>query len=235
MRLDKMLSECTSESRSEIKKLIRQGRVSVNAVPVRSPDMKIDETRDTVTLDGRTIEYKPYLYIMLNKPAGYVSATQDKAERTVMELLPEEYKGRSLFVAGRLDKYTTGLMILTNDGQFAHEALSPKSHVKKTYLVTLSCPVGEDDVKAFKDGIYIEGGYLTKSAELVITGERSARVTISEGRYHQIKQMFGARGNSVVELRRISFGGLRLPDDLKEGSARELSDEERASVFVKID
>ena len=235
MRIDKMLSECTGESRSDIKKLIKQGRVCVNGVPVRSPDTKIDENRDTVTLDGRQVEYRPFIYIMLNKPEGYVSATEDSREPTVMELMPDEYKKRGIFPAGRLDKYTTGLMILTNDGQFAHEALSPRSHVEKTYVVTLRDTLTADDVAAFHEGIYIEGGYKTKSAVLEITGSHNARVTLREGRYHQIKQMFGARGNRVLTLKRISFGGLLLPDDLKEGESRELTKEELALVFVKND
>ncbi|MBR2742469.1 MAG: rRNA pseudouridine synthase [Clostridia bacterium] len=231
MRLDKMLSECTSESRSAIKKLIRQGRVTVNGVRAASPEQKIDETRDEVAVDGGIVPYKPFIYLILNKPEGYVSATEDKSERTVLELVPDEYKGRQLFPAGRLDKYTTGLMIITNDGRFAHEALSPKSHVKKTYIVGLSEPPTEDDVRAFREGVYIEGGYLTKSAELEITGDYEARVTISEGRYHQIKKMFGARGNRVVKLKRISFGGLKLPDDLSEGEVRELTAEEKERIF----
>lgn len=232
MRLDKMLSECKVASRSEIKKLIRQGRISVNGETAKASDMKIDEKADEICFDGKRVEYKRFTYLMLNKPKGYVSATEDSRDKTVIELLPEKYIKLGLFPAGRLDKYTTGLMILTNDGQFAHEALSPKSHVEKSYEVTLLKPLKEDDVKAFSDGVYIEGGYLTKPARLIIRGEYEATVMIREGRYHQIKQMFGALGNRVLELRRISFGGLRLPDDLPLGEVRELSEVDINRIFV---
>ena len=227
-----MLSECKVASRSEIKKLIRQGRICVNGIPAKSPEMKIDETFDTISFDGKFIPYKKYTYIMLNKPKGYVSATEDGKDRTVMELLEEKYRKMGLFLVGRLDKYTTGLLILTNDGQFAHEALAPKSHVVKSYEVTLLNPLDEEDAEQFLKGIYIEGGYLTKPAELIIKNKYEATVKIREGRYHQIKQMFRSRGNKVLELKRVSFGGLSLPDDLKEGETRELSQEDINRIFV---
>jgi len=233
MRLDKMLSDCALASRSEIKKYVRQGRITVNGEVVKAADMKVNEISDVVCFDGKRVLYKKFVYLMLNKPEGYVSATEDKNDKTVLELVPEEYSGYDLFPAGRLDKYTTGLMILTNDGQFAHEALAPKKHVEKTYEVTLRDEPTLDDVKAFEEGVYIEGGYLTKPASLVLCGGNEAVITIHEGRYHQIKQMFGARGNKVVKLNRISFGGLKLPENLKKGEVIELTDNDLRAIFMQ--
>lgn len=231
-RIDKIIANQTSYSRSDAKKLVLQKRVEVNGKTINSSDLKIDSDKDTITIDGTRVNIKKHIYLVLNKPKGYISATEDKTMPTVLDLVPEEYLHRELFPAGRLDKDTTGLMIITDDGESAHNILSPKKHIKKVYNVTLDIPVNEDMVKGFKDGVILNDGEC-KSAIMQITGTNTALVTLTEGRYHQIKRMFGCYGAKVIELQRIAMGNLALPDDLEMGECRELTDEEMERLLCR--
>ena len=224
-RIDKIISSQTYYTRKEIKKLISQGMIFVNGEQVKKAESKYDETNIIVKINGKEIEIKKHIYLLLNKPKGYISSTENTSEKTVLDLVPEKYKNRNLFPAGRLDKDTTGLMLITDDGEFSHNILSPRKHVKKEYEVTLDIPVDENMVDGFKEGVKLNDGEC-KEADLEITGEYTAKVTITEGRYHQIKRMFGCYGAKVIELNRICMGNLYLPKDLKLGQAREASESE---------
>lgn len=228
-RIDKIISDQTHYTRREIKKLISQGSVYANGELVKKPENKYDENTVTIKINNQAIEIRKNIYLLLNKPKGYVSATEDKEDKTVLELVPEKYKNRNLFPAGRLDKNTTGLMIITDDGEFAHNILSPKKHVKKIYEVTIDVKATEEMVKGFKDGVKLNDGEC-KSAIMQITGENTAKVTLLEGRYHQIKRMFGCFGAKVLELNRICMGDLILPEDLKIGEIREATEEELSKI-----
>lgn len=228
-RIDKIISEQTYYTRKEIKKLISQGVVYVNGEKVKKSENKYDEDDIVIKINGKEIEVRKNIYLLLNKPKGYVSSTEEKNQKTVLDLVPEKYKNRTVFPAGRLDKDTTGLMLITDDGEFAHNILSPRKHVKKEYEVTIDIPVTEDMVKGFKEGINLSDGEC-KSAKLEITGEYTARVTITEGRYHQIKRMFGCYGAKVTELNRICMGNLYLPKDLKLGEIREVTLDELEKI-----
>jgi len=231
-RIDKIISEQTYYSRKEIKKLISKGMVYANGEQVKKPEIKYDETNIVVEINGKEIEIKKHIYLLLNKPKGYVSTTEIETQKTVLDLVPEKYKNRNLFPAGRLDKDTTGLMLITDDGEFAHNILSPRKHVKKEYEVILDIAVTEEMVKGFKEGIILNDGEC-KSAILEITGEYTAKVTITEGRYHQIKRMFGCYGAKVVELNRICMGNLYLPKELKLGEIKEATPNELQKIQEK--
>lgn len=224
-RIDKIISEQTYYTRKEIKKLISQGKIYVNGELEKRPESKYDENNVTIKINGEEIEIKKHVYLLLNKPKGYVSTTEITSQKTVLDLVPEKYKNRNLFPAGRLDKDTTGLMLITDDGEFAHNILSPRKHVKKEYEVTLDIPVTETMIKGFKNGVNLSDGEC-KSADLEITGEYTAKVIITEGRYHQIKRMFGCYGAKVVELNRICMGNLYLPKELSLGQVKEATLEE---------
>lgn len=224
-RLDKIISNQTGYSRKEVKDLVKQRRVLVNNEAVLKNDIKIDASNDVIVIDGKEINVKKFVYLMLNKPKGYVSATEDKNFPTILELVPVQFSHRDLFPAGRLDKDTTGLMLITDDGEFAHNILSPKKHIKKTYKVLIDIPMTEEMIAGFQDGIDLIDGQC-KSADLEITGEYTGIVTLIEGRYHQIKRMFGCFGAKVLELERIGMGNFSLPNDLELGECREFSDAE---------
>lgn len=224
-RLDKVVSNQTGYSRKDVKDLVKSRRVIVNGEIVIKSDIKIDTSKDVILVDGKELNVKEYVYLMLNKPKGYVSATEDREMATVLELVPMEYSHRDLFPAGRLDRDTTGLMLITDDGEFAHNILSPKKHVKKMYNVTIDIPMSDEMVVGFRDGVNLIDGEC-KSAELEITGEYTGIVTLTEGRYHQIKRMFGCFGAKVVELQRIGMGNFYLPEDLELGECREFTDDE---------
>ena len=228
-RIDKIISEQTYYTRKGIKKLISRGLVYVNGEQVKKPENKYDETNISIKINGKEIEIKKHVYLLLNKPKGYISSTEIGSEKTVLDLVPKKYKNRNLFPAGRLDKDTTGLMLITDDGDFAHNILSPRKHVKKEYEVELDIPVTPIMVKGFKDGVSLKDGEC-KSADLEITGEYTAKVTITEGRYHQIKRMFGCYGAKVVELNRICMGNLYLPKELKLGEVKEATDNELKKI-----
>lgn len=222
-RIDRIISEHTDYSRKEIKKLISKGLIFVNDKEVKHPEDKFEDDI-SITINGIEIDIRNHVYLVLNKPKGLVSTT-DLNERSVLELVPDEYMTRDLFPAGRLDKDTTGLMIITDDGEFAHNILSPKKHVQKIYEVTLDIPVSEEMKKGFLKGVNLSDGEC-KSAILDITGEYTCNVTLKEGRYHQIKRMFGCYKAKVVELNRICMGDFYLPKDLKQGEIRELTSQE---------
>lgn len=232
IRLDKYLADLGIGTRSEVKKKIRAGLVTVNDVPAGRPEMKIDETADEVCLNGEKLTYARFAYYLLHKPAGCVSAVSDEVHRTVMDYLPDALR-RGLFPVGRLDLDTEGLLLLTDDGALSHALLSPTKHVNKTYYVKVAGSVTEDEVRLFGQGIDIGEAKPTMPAELVIlqSGEQSeVELTISEGKYHQVKRMFAATGKEVVYLKRIAMGPLVLPVDLKAGEYRPLTKEERTAL-----
>jgi len=224
-RIDKIIASQGLYSRSDVKYMVNRKRITIDGKVVTSASQKADVDKNEIMLDGKPFVVKKQIYLMLNKPKGYVSATEDKKQQTVLELVPAEWKGRDIFPAGRLDKDTTGLMILTDDGVLAHNILSPKKHVQKIYRVELDISVTEEMQQGFAEGVELNDG-VCKDAKLVILGEKIAEVTLREGRYHQIKRMFGCYGAKVVELHRIAMGELYLPDDLPEGECRELTEED---------
>ena len=213
-------------SRSEVKDLIRKGLVYVNGTACKDCSFQVDQQGE-VCLNGRKIRYMEHVYYMLNKPAGYVSATEDLREKTVLDLFPEKIR-KGLFPAGRLDKDSVGLLLLTDDGELAHRLMSPKHHVDKRYLICTDAPLTDDDVRAFAEGIVLSDGTRFKSAGLDISEDDPSKavVTISEGKFHQIKRMVESRRNRVRYLKRLSVGPLMLDPKLEEGMYRELTDEE---------
>lgn len=231
-RIDKIIASQGQYSRKEVKALIAKRRIAVDGRVVSSSSEKADPMTMLLTVDGKPLEFKRNLYLVLNKPKGYVSATEDREHPTVLELVPQEYRGRDLFPAGRLDRDTTGLMIITDDGVLAHNILAPKKHVPKRYHVELDIPVTEEMRLGFSEGVMLNDG-VCKAADLIKTGEKTAEVTLREGRYHQIKRMFGCFGAEVVELKRLGMGKLTLPEDLAEGECREMSEEELALLQKK--
>ena len=228
-RIDKIISEHTRYSRKEIKKLISQKAVYVNGEAVKKPECKYDETDISLKINGEEIEIKKHIFLLLNKPKGYISATESKSHQTVLDLIPKKYKHRNLFPAGRLDKDTTGLMLITDDGEFSHNILSPRKHVEKEYEVTIDIPVTSEMADGFKKGVELNDGEC-KTAYLNKTGEYTANVTITEGRYHQIKRMFGCFGAKVTELNRIRIGKLYMPEDLKLGETKEATPDELKKI-----
>lgn len=233
MRLDKLLSVTASATRSEAGKAARAGRITVNGVPVRRADVQVDEHRDRVALDGVPVVYKPYRYVLLNKPDGYVSATEDGRDPTVLELLPPLYTTLGLFPCGRLDKHTLGLMLLTNDGELSHRLLSPRRHVAKRYAFRCKFPLTREECARFREGLVLEDGYETKPADIVLDeGAKSGVITLVEGKYHQIKRMLESLHNQITYLERISFGPLTLPDTLERGQWRELTPEEERALLA---
>ncbi len=233
MRLDKYLCSCGLGTRSEVKKIIRSKRIKVNDITVDTSDCKVDENSN-VTLDGKTLEYNKYTYIMLNKPSGCLSATKDDHKTTVTDLLDKKYQNIGLFPVGRLDRDTVGLVILSNDGDFAHNTLSPKKHISKTYIAHIEGTLPDNAIEIFNKGVILKD-FTCKSADLIIEevlkDYTKVRVTIQEGKYHQIKRMFFALGCKVIYLKRISFGNINLDNSLKEGEYRLLNDSEME--FVK--
>ncbi len=256
MRLDKYLAQTAGLTRSEAKQYLKKGRVCVDGAVIKKPETKIDACKAAVTVDGRLCQYEKYTYLMLHKPQGVVSATEDKQEQTVLDLIKEPARG--LFPVGRLDKDTEGLLLLTNDGALAHELLSPTKHVDKCYYAVLDGPVGEKEQEAFAEGLDIGDEKQTLPAKLVPAGRADAPahapsaegtvrsvqpesvktacpanpygvfITIQEGRFHQIKRMAKAVGREVLYLKRISMGSLRLDDRLSPGEYRPLTEEEIA-------
>lgn len=228
IRLDKYLADAGQGTRSEVKMKLKQGKVKLNDVTVKKPDIKINTQTDCVSVDGRKLPYQQFQYYMLNKPAGVVSATKDNRDKTVVELIDGD-KRRDLFPVGRLDKDTEGLLIITNDGTLANNLLAPGKHVDKCYFAKIEGVVTEATVQQFKEGLDIGDDKLTAPATLIIeeSGEESlVKVIITEGRYHQIKRMFEAVGMKVVYLKRLSMGELKLDLSLRLGEYRELTQQE---------
>lgn len=229
MRLDRFLAECGLGTRTEVKKIIRAGAVTVNGKCVSKGDVHVEPQTDEVMAFGNVIEYREFIYLMLNKPQGYISATRDGRTPTVMDLVPEEYLHFEPFPVGRLDIDTEGLLLLTNDGNLAHNLLSPKKHIPKTYVAEVLKPVIKEDIYSFSQGVVLDDGYKTLPAELKILSQSEpymAEITISEGKFHQVKRMFEAIGNKVLYLKRVKMNRLCLDESLELGEVREVTEEE---------
>lgn len=231
MRLDKYLSSSGACSRSDVAKAVSQGRVAVNGVLCSRRDASVSP-EDTVTFDGVPVAYREFFYIMLNKPAGYVSTTleEEGSSPSVMRLIPKTYLSRGLFPCGRLDKDTTGFLLITNDGGAAHRLLAPKKHVDKVYRFTCERPLDGEAFEILSRGVDL-GDFTTMPAEIVMTGETAGTIRIKEGKFHQIKRMFLAVGNAVTSLERVGFGGLQLDKSLVPGEWRFLTGEEEKTLL----
>lgn len=229
MRVDKLLSNVGVASRAELKKYCKQGLISVNGKVINNPGVQVDSESDDIRFNGEKIVYREFVYIMLNKPDGYISATFDKYDPIVLDLIDQSYLVFEPFPVGRLDKDTEGLLVLTNDGQLAHRVLSPKKHVPKTYYAKIQGKVTEDDILAFEKGVILDDGYETMPSQLKILKSddmSEIELTIHEGKFHQVKRMFESVGKKVVYLKRLSMGKLKLDESLKLGEYRELTEEE---------
>lgn len=231
-RLDKVISNLGYGSRKDVKSFVKKGLIEVDGVVVKDNGMAIDPEKAVIKINGEEVFYRKYIYLMMNKPAGVISATHDNRDETVIDLLYVDHQVFEPFPVGRLDKDTVGLLLLTNDGELNHRLISPKWHVDKVYYAKIDKKVDQKDVEDFKNGITLDDGYKCMEAKLEIisaTDEGSEiRVTIQEGKYHQVKRMFEAVGKKVTYLKREEFGGLTLDSDLEEGEYRGLSDEELA-------
>lgn len=232
-RLDKIVASTGKWSRREVKTLVRQGRVLVNGLPARSADEKADPETAEIAVNGEVLSYRRFTWLMLNKPAGYLSATEDGKGATVLDLLPEDLRRQGLFPVGRLDKDTEGLLLLTNEGGLAHELLSPKYHVEKEYYARVAGRLTEEDCRAFAAGMTLDDGLSCRPAglEILTAGEESeARVTLREGKFHQVKRMLACRGKPVLYLERVRMGNLPLDRSLSRGEFRFLTEEELGNL-----
>lgn len=225
-RIDKILSSQDICTRKQARKLCYTGQIVIDGIPVCSPEQKADPEVSEIIVSGKPLQFRRYIYLMMNKPQGVVSASRDKHTPTVVDLVPEHLRREGLFPAGRLDKDTTGFVLLTDDGELAHKILSPKNHVPKTYLAEVSGKVDENTCRAFEQGIVLADGSRCKGAGLEVLGERDGltltRVVLYQGLYHQIKRMFAACGCHVQTLHRVKIGGLTLDEDLAPGACREI-------------
>ena len=229
MRVDKLLSNVGVASRAELKKYCKQGLISVNGKVINNPGIQLDSENDEVIFNGEKIVYREFIYIMLNKPDGYISATFDKHDPIVLDLIDSSYLVFEPFPVGRLDKDTEGLLVLTNDGQLSHRVLSPKKHVPKTYYAKIQGKVTEEDILAFEKGVILDDGYETMPSQLKILKSddiSEIELIIHEGKFHQVKRMFESVDKKVVYLKRISMGKLKLDESLELGEYRELTEEE---------
>lgn len=229
IRLDKFLSDATPHSRKDVRGLVRRGAITVNGIAAKSVDMKVNEEKDTVCVNGKAVLYRRFIYLMLNKPQGYLSATEDDHDPVVVDLLPEELKHFSPFPVGRLDKDTEGLLLLTNDGHFDHELMSPKKNLYKRYYAELDNPANAEDIELFASGMEFKE-FTAKPARLEISSDdpRKVYVEIAEGKYHQVKRMCERAGKKVLFLKRVAIGALQLDDTLECGKVRELTSGELA-------
>lgn len=230
MRLDRFMSECNKATRKEAAIAAKKGLILVNGVPVKKADIHIDPEKDAVTYNGETVAYKKFVYIIMNKPQGYVSVTESKTDIPAQSLLPDDLQRFGLFPAGRLDKNTTGLLFLTNDGETAHRLTSPKHHAEKEYSFTVKYPLSQADVSALESGIALDDGYVTKPCRIVLSDEKHGNITLTEGKYHQIKRMMLAVHNSITSLCRVRYADLTI-DGLDEGEWRYLSDDEEKRIL----
>ncbi len=229
MRIDKLLANMGFGTRKEVKQLLKKGLVRINEKIVKEPKSQVNPEQENVTVNGEMVEYKEFIYLMMNKPQGVISATEDKHDQTVIDLLEEEDSIFAPFPVGRLDKDTEGLLLITNDGHLAHQLLSPKKHVPKTYFAHINDNVTEFDIAAFSKGVELDDGYVTKPGVLTIieSGPISKiELIITEGKFHQVKRMFEAVGKKVIYLQRIKMGPLPLDETLELGEYRELTEEE---------
>ena len=229
-RIDKILSNLGHGTRKEVKAILKKGKVEVDGVIISDNAMKIDPDKAIIKVSGEEINYRKYIYLIMNKPAGVVSATVDKHDETVIDLIDDAYRAFDPFPIGRLDRDTVGLILITNDGELNHKLIAPKNHVDKVYYAEINKFVDQSDVSVFKKGVVIDDGYKCMPAQLKILNadENGAEVmvTIQEGKFHQVKRMFESVEKKVVFLRRVSFGPLKLDENLAEGQCRELSEEE---------
>ena len=229
-RIDKILSNLGHGTRKEVKALLKKGKVEVDGVIASDSAMKIDPDKAIIKVSGEEIKYRKYIYLIMNKPAGVVSATTDNYDETVIDLIDDQYQAFKPFPIGRLDKDTVGLLLITNDGELNHKLIAPKNHVDKVYYAEINKSVDEKDIDEFKKGIVIDGGYkcMPSILEILKSDENGSEVmiTIQEGKFHQVKRMFESVDKKVVFLRRVSFGPLKLDENLPEGQYRELSEEE---------
>ncbi|SFB37185.1 16S rRNA pseudouridine516 synthase [Lentibacillus halodurans] len=229
MRLDKFLANTGYGSRKDVKALIRKKKVAVNDNIVKDSSSQVHPEQDTVKVDNEIVNYQAFIYLILNKPSGYVSATADDRDKTIIDLLPDSYKRFKPFPVGRLDKDTEGLLLITNDGELGHQLTSPKKAVEKTYYADISSHVTDADIEKFRIGVTLDNGYVTKPAALqILHADRfsQVQVTVTEGKFHQVKRMFEAVGKKVVYLKRLRMGSLILDDELNTGEFRELTDAE---------
>ena len=239
MRLDKFLVACAVGSRTEVKNLLKAGRVTVNGKKEKSAKLQIDEERDEIRFDGQVLEYEEFVYYMMNKPKGVISATEDPKHRTVLDLLDDIAQSKEVFPVGRLDIDTHGLLLLTNDGQLAHALLSPKRHVNKTYLVQVKGIMTQGDVDIFAEGIPLKD-FTCQPARLELVSidteknQSQIRVTIAEGKFHQVKRMVGYCGKEVVDLQRLTMGTLVLDENLQRGEWRRLTKKELEVLLASI-
>ncbi|MGL5086572.1 MAG: pseudouridine synthase [Clostridium sp.] len=229
-RLDKILSNLGYGTRKELKSICRKGAVKVNGIVVKDSGAKVEPETDEIVINGEQIFYRKFIYLMMNKPDGVISATRDNRDETVVDLLEVDHQAFDPFPVGRLDKDTVGLLFLTNDGELNHRLISPKWHVDKVYSAKINKEVTQSDIISFKNGVTLDDGYLCKEAKLEIVSacetESDVLITIQEGKFHQVKRMFEAVGKEVTYLRRIEFGTIKLDETLLEGEYRELTDEE---------
>ncbi|MGM9951372.1 MAG: pseudouridine synthase [Lysinibacillus sp.] len=233
MRLDKLLANMGYGSRKEVKQLLKEKAVTVDGATVKDAAMKVDPDAQDVSVYGERVVYTEFIYLMMNKPPGVISATEDRYDETVIDLLDPLAQHFKPFPVGRLDKDTEGLLLITNDGSLSHNLLSPKKHVPKTYYATIDGVVTEADIEAFRKGVELDDGYVTKPGELVIlkSGDVSEiELTIQEGKFHQVKRMFESVGKKVTYLKRLSMGALVLDEALELGDYRELTEEELAAL-----
>lgn len=232
IRLDKFICDMGLASRKEVKQIIKGGRVCLDGMAVTAPDAKFDPEKTMVELDGEVLKYSKFHYYMMDKPTGVLTATEDGKQKTVLDLVTPEMRRMGLFPVGRLDKDTSGLLLLTDDGNFAHRVISPKSEVEKLYYARVDGIPDKTDCKAFRRGIVLADGTHCLPAELELLGGNECHVKVMEGKYHQVKRMLASRGKPVVELRRLSIGGLKLDEELAPGGFRELTEEDLCSVFM---
>ncbi|MBQ9249616.1 MAG: rRNA pseudouridine synthase [Oscillospiraceae bacterium] len=235
VRLDKVLADMGLASRKELRAIIKSGRVSVDGQVEKRPERKLDPAQSLITLDGETLRYQIHHYYMMDKPSGVVTATEDREQRTVMDLLPPELRRLGLFPVGRLDKDTSGLLLLTDDGEFAHRVISPKSCVEKLYYAKVEGSPNEEDAAVFAAGLTLADGTHCLPARLEVLGEDSCLVTVTEGKYHQVKRMLASRGKPVKELRRLSIGGLKIDERLGPGGIRELTETDLCKMLCELD
>lgn len=243
MRIDRLLCELNIGTRSQVKELLKKGVVLVNGEKLTRPDIQVEEEKAEIICQGKSYHYHPFVYYMMNKPAGVITATKDQSDTTVMDIFKEQYikitggtEGipvRDIFPVGRLDKDTVGLLVLTNDGKMAHELLSPGKHVPKTYYVETDSTITKEQISCLEQGVVIGEGEITREAKVSYLEEKACTITITEGKYHQVKRMFQSVGLQVKYLKRISMGGLELDQQLKEGCIRELTEKEVAMLCLR--
>ncbi|MEG2813655.1 MAG: pseudouridine synthase [Oscillospiraceae bacterium] len=237
MRLDKFFASQEILTRKEIRPLLKKGNIKINGVLAKAPDQKIDTENDVIMLFNQIISYQPYVYLMLNKPQGYVSSTNDKINKTVLDLVPNELFRSGLFPAGRLDKDSTGFVLLTNDGDFSHRILSPKNHVPKIYIVRIDNEISDENIKNIESGVTLADGYQCRPCEIEMLENSEnplLKVILHEGKYHEIKRMFGVYDCGVLSLKRIQIGGLKLDENLPEGSVKVILHNDVESILFNF-